>query len=81
LRLEFSTDPGPVALSRARLVEDAGVYKHYLIESDETSLIEVIADVPQGFGLKDVTVEEPMIEEVIRSFYQNKPSAMPMRTA
>lgn len=73
LRLEFGDDPGPVELDLARLVSDEGKTKHYLIINEKTSLIDVLAQVPQGFGLRDVAVEEPTIEEVIRTFYQNKP--------
>ena len=32
LKLEFSDDPGPVALDHGPAVEDAGCSKHYLIE-------------------------------------------------
>ncbi|MEO7223285.1 MAG: ATP-binding cassette domain-containing protein [Devosia sp.] len=74
LRLEFDSDPGPVALSRAVLVSDEGVFKHYQIEQKDVSLISILAELPEGLPLKDVLVEEPTIEEVIRSFYTGKPT-------
>ena len=36
------------------------------------SLLDVLSEVGRGRGLKDVKLEEPDIEEVIRTFYQNK---------
>ena len=73
LRLEFDSDPGPVALSRAALVNDDGAFKHYRIERQDVSLVSILAELPEGLALKDVLVEEPTIEEVIRAFYENKP--------
>ncbi|UYO01006.1 MAG: ATP-binding cassette domain-containing protein [Devosia sp.] len=73
LTLEFDTDPGPLALTTATLTTDLGAAKHYLLEREETSLLDVLNEVGRGRGLKDVKLEEPDIEEVIRTFYQNKP--------
>ncbi|MCW5722898.1 MAG: ATP-binding cassette domain-containing protein [Devosia sp.] len=72
LTLEFDTDPGPLALTTATLTTDLGAAKHYLLEREETSLLDVLNEVGRGRGLKDVKLEEPDIEEVIRTFYQNK---------
>ncbi len=77
LRLEFDSDPGPVMLDRAALVNDEGTFKHYRIERRDVSLVSILAELPEGLPLKDVLVEEPTIEEVIRAFYENKPAAMP----
>jgi ABC-2 type transport system ATP-binding protein len=72
LRMEFESDPGPVALSRATLMSDEGVFKHYRIEHRDVSLVSILAELPEGLPLKDVLVEEPTIEEVIRAFYTGK---------
>jgi len=74
LRLEFNSDPGPLVLPRATLVSDEGVFKHYRIEREDVSLIAILADIPEALGLKDVLVEEPGIEEVIRAFYTDRPA-------
>jgi len=73
LTLEFATDPGPISLSSATLTADAGAAKHFILEDETVSLIDVLNEVGRGHGLKDVKLEEPDIEEVIRTFYQNKP--------
>ncbi|KKB10650.1 ABC transporter ATP-binding protein [Devosia geojensis] len=77
LKLDFATDPGPVSLTSARLVSDEGASKHFLIENEETSLVDVLAELGGGHGLKDVSLEEPDIEEVIRTFYQQRPALVP----
>lgn len=73
LKLEFATDPGPITLTTATLTQDEGAAKHYLLEREDVSLLDVLGELGRGHGLKDVKLEEPDIEEVIRTFYQNKP--------
>lgn len=72
LKLEFASDPGPVSLASAQLVADDGAAKHFLIEREDVSLVHILTELGEGHGLKDVKLEEPDIEEVIRTFYQNK---------
>lgn len=72
LTLEFAKDPGPIAITSATLTADEGAAKHYLLDSEDVSIVQVISELGPGHGLKDVKVEEPDIEEVIRTFYQNK---------
>lgn len=74
LRLEFSEDPGPIELTSTNLISDEGARKTFSIQ-EGTSLIDAIALVPSGLGLRDAAIEEPSIEDVIRSFYQNQSSA------
>jgi ABC-2 type transport system ATP-binding protein len=74
LKLEFGTDPGPVALTTARLVSDEGLAKHFLLENEATSILDVLTELGSGHDLKDISLEEPDIEEVIRTFYRNKPA-------
>ncbi len=81
LRLEFDSDPGPLVLGRATLVSDEGMFKHYRIERPEVSLVSILAELPEGLPLKDVLVEEPTIEEVIRAFYETKPALLPAGAA
>jgi ABC-2 type transport system ATP-binding protein len=74
LRLEFDSDPGPLELSRAALVSDEGVFKHYRIADAAVSLLSILAEIPEQLRLRDVLVEEPTIEEVIRAYYTQKPA-------
>jgi ABC-2 type transport system ATP-binding protein len=77
LTLEFATDPGALELASARLTADEGLLKHYLLEREDVSLLDVIGEVGDGRGLKDIALEEPGIEEVIRSFYQRRNAEAP----
>ena len=73
LTLEFATDPGAITLAGARLVSDEGAAKHFLLDREDTSILDVLTELGSGYALKDVALHEPAIEEVIRTFYQNKP--------
>lgn len=75
LTLEFANDPGPVDLGSATLITDAGAAKHFLLEREDFSLLDVLTELGTGYDLKDVKLEEPDIEEVIRTFYRNKTMA------
>ena len=75
LKLDFGTDPGPIALKTAQLVTDEGAAKHFLLDSEQTSILDVLTELGSGHDLKDVKLEEPDIEEVIRTFYKNKVQA------
>jgi ABC-2 type transport system ATP-binding protein len=72
LTIEFVTDPGDVTLSAATLASDEGRIKHYLLTRDDVSIVDVLSEIGNDHALKDIAVEEPTIEEVIRSFYQRK---------
>ncbi|MGB3337089.1 MAG: ATP-binding cassette domain-containing protein [Devosia sp.] len=75
LTLEFGADPGPLPLTTATLTADEGLRKHYLLEREDVSLIDVLGEVGSERGLKDVALDEPDIEEVIRTFYQRRNAA------
>lgn len=76
LTLEFATDPGPLQLTSALLSADEGLRKHYRIEREEISLVDVLAEIGRDRDLKDIQLEEPNIEEVIRTFYQRRNAAV-----
>jgi len=75
LTLEFGVDPGVLALTSARLVADEGPLKHYLLEREDISLLDVLTEIGADRDLKDVKLKEPNIEEVIRTFYQGRNAA------
>ena len=79
LMLEFAADPGRLELQSARLTSDDGLRKHYLLERDDVSLVQVLDEIGDTTQLKDISVEEPNIEEVIRTFYQRRNAELPAR--
>jgi ABC-2 type transport system ATP-binding protein len=58
-------------------VKDRGVQKQYLLERDDISLVAVLADLRALTELKDVSLEEPGIEELIRGVYTRAAGAAP----
>jgi ABC-2 type transport system ATP-binding protein len=79
LMLEFAADPGPLELKTARLTSDDGLRKHYLLDRDDVSLVHVLDEIGDTTDLKDISLEEPNIEEVIRTFYQRRNAELPAR--
>jgi ABC-2 type transport system ATP-binding protein len=73
LTLQFGSDPGPIALPSATLVGDEGLRKLFLVDSETASLIDLLGELGSDHDLRDVEIEEPGIEEVIRTFYQRRP--------
>ncbi|MNL65269.1 hypothetical protein D3C87_1895800 [compost metagenome] len=49
--------------------------KHYLLDREDVSLVHVLGEIGNDRGLKDIALEEPDIEEVIRTFYQRRNAA------
>jgi ABC-2 type transport system ATP-binding protein len=80
LTLEFASDPGPITLRSARLSKDGGPLKHFVIEDESVSLVQVLGEIPSGMMLKDVALSEPGIEEVIRDYYRGRAAPGPMPT-
>lgn len=77
LMLEFAADPGPLELKTARLTSDDGLRKHYLLDRDDVSLVHVLDEIGDTTDLKDISLEEPNIEEVIRTFYHRRNAELP----
>lgn len=69
LTLEFDVDPGPVELTTADLSVDEGLRKLYLVKREDVSLIDIMEEIGRGRQLRDVSLDVPNIEEVIRTYY------------
>ncbi|MCQ2002962.1 ATP-binding cassette domain-containing protein [Rhizobium sp. NRK18] len=72
LTLEFADDPGPVTVPGAELIEGEGIRRVFTLDHDRRSLVEIIASLGDGRALVDVRLEEPDIEDVIRTYYQSR---------
>ncbi len=68
--VEFEHDPGPVQLPGTKLVRDEGVRKQYLFDKGATSALHLLRSLPDKYAISDVSLEEPAIEEVIRTLYE-----------
>ncbi|UXN73595.1 hypothetical protein N8D56_22890 [Devosia sp. A8/3-2] len=74
LTLTFGTDPGIITTAGAQLVSDEGAAKHFLLDSEDISILNVLTELGSGYDLSDVALEEPDIEEVIRTFTRTSPN-------
>jgi len=72
LTLEFAADPGAISLAGAEPVETAENVREFMLADDGRSLVELIAELGNPAGLKDVRLHRPDIEEVIRTYYQSR---------
>jgi ABC-2 type transport system ATP-binding protein len=63
-------EPGPpLWITGARVAEVDGLRQRLRFRRDEVSAAAVIADVARQARLKDLTLEEPAIEDVVRRIY------------
>ncbi len=75
--IEFSDDPGAVAIPHAALVEDRGVRKTYAFDRAEMPALDLVAALPRSLPIADISFEEPDIEEIIRRLYQSMEADRP----
>jgi ABC-2 type transport system ATP-binding protein len=70
LTLHFEQDPGELGLLGVELVEARGKTREYLVDDPDRSLVEIIGEIGSRGQLRDVRLEEPDIEEVIRTYFR-----------
>jgi len=72
LTLEFAADPGAVSLNGAEALTGDALRREFLLPDDGRSLVDLIAELGNPPGLKDIHLHRPDIEEVIRTYYQSR---------
>jgi len=64
-------EPGPpLRLEDARVIRTEGLRQWIAFERDRTSAARLVAEVAAQAALRDLTVEEPEIEDVVRRIYR-----------
>jgi ABC-type uncharacterized transport system ATPase subunit len=58
------------------MTKSEGRKKWFAFNRFETSPSTLIADITSRYPILDLAVEEPEIEEIVRTIYQGKPEAM-----
>lgn len=71
LMIEFSQDPGPIAISGATLLQDDGRRKQFQFDKTAMSTFEVLSALADKYPVVDVTLEDTSIEEIIRTLYNS----------
>ncbi|MEW1959152.1 ATP-binding cassette domain-containing protein [Kineococcus sp. NPDC059986] len=67
--LRDAVDPGPVAGAELLAVEEGGFRRRYAFSAEETTAAEVLAQVSRTAEVRDLSVEEPDIADVLRRLY------------
>lgn len=70
LVVEFSQPYTNVLLPHVELIEEKGNKKSFRYDKDEVQVSTLIQKISQNYEIKDITVQEPEIEGVIREIYQ-----------
>jgi ABC-2 type transport system ATP-binding protein len=79
LVVDFEEQVQDFAAPNAVLTKSEGRKKWFAFNRFETSPSTLIADISSRYPILDLAVEEPEIEEIVRTIYQGKPEAL--RTA
>lgn len=73
--VEFFEDPGTLELEDVRVDGDAGLKRRLTFSTDVTGAPEVIARLVARHRIKDLSIHEPKVEEVIKKIYADPASA------
>lgn len=72
--IEFHADPGPIVFPNAQLIRDEGVRKKFEFihhDGEEHSLMRSIMSIPNVEQIKDISIEDMSIEEIIHKAFVN----------
>jgi len=76
LVVEFEEEVPDFSAPHAALVKTEGRKKWFAFNRFETSPSTLIADISSRFPIIDLAVEEPEIEEIVRTIYRGKPESV-----
>ena len=84
ITIEFTVDPGSqVELENAVLIADHGIRKMFRIDMGLESAIDVVQRIAKRYPIKDFSLQDPEIEDIIRQYYQSldpyEPIAVPIQ--
>lgn len=77
VKIEFESDPGEVVLDGAILVRDDGSKKSFRFAQEQTSAMALLGELDSRHPIRDVSIEEVGIEDVIRKLYLQTGQATP----
>jgi ABC-2 type transport system ATP-binding protein len=74
LIVDFAEGVSEVKSDRAELVEREGQRVRFRFNRNQVSASELITELAGQYQVRDISVEEPEIEEIVRKIYQRSPS-------
>lgn len=84
LKIEFESDPGPVEINGATVIRDNGAHKSFRVSQQQTSVMSLLNELDTIHPIRDISIEEVSIEDVIRKLYvktgQQAPDATELDT-
>jgi len=76
LVVEFEEEIGDFSAPNAALVKSEGRKKWFAFNRFETSPSTLIANISSRYPILDLAVEEPEIEEIVRTIYRGKSGSL-----
>jgi len=74
LIVDFAEGVSEVKSDRAELMEREGQRVRFRLNRSQVSASELITELAGRYQVRDISVEEPEIEEIVRKIYQRSPS-------
>ncbi|HMD82860.1 MAG TPA: hypothetical protein VKE92_16195, partial [Anaerolineales bacterium] len=81
LVVEFEEDVQDFSAPHATLVKTEGRKKWFAFNRFETSPSTLIAEITSRYSILDLAVEEPEIEEIVRTIYRGKSESPDLQAA
>ncbi len=69
LVIDLAESAAPIAVAAAEVVKVDGPRQWLRFRRDDTTAAELIADIAARYPLRDLTLEEPAIEDIVRRIY------------
>ena len=69
LVVDLAESAAPIAVAAAEVVKVDGPRQWLRFRRDDTTAAELIADIAARYSLRDLTLEEPAIEDIVRRIY------------
>lgn len=77
MKVEFESDPGEIKVDGVSVVRDDGIRKTLRFSPDQTSPIKLLGELGSRHPIRDVSIQEVGIEDVIRKLYLQTGQAAP----
>lgn len=71
LVVEFTEEYSTLRLPAGEIIRDEGLKKSIRFSRSEITAIDLISAIGSEFGIRDVSIEEPEIESIIRQIYED----------
>lgn len=78
LVVDFADGVTDVAIDRAELIEWEGHRARFRFDRQQVSASELIIELARRYPVRDISIEEPEIEVIVREIYERAGSDKPL---